>query len=234
MIKFASCNDFIELKCDYNSNIISEHMAWTLKQFDILHIVKFINENKPGRVLEVGGGLELYFDKWLANACEYHMIDKPGHFYSEQLFDEISQKRNNTYFINGLMGEFTKGVSQNYYDLIFSVGSVLTSTPANIRTNALKEMFDALKPGGTMIHFIHLHMTKELTLAQLLIQDSIAAGFLTGNVSLDWSLWDDPILLETLEMVYDGYLTSGSEDRWTNRRHVQYQYGDLIMMLNKP
>ena len=86
-----------------------------------------------------------------------------------------------------------------------------------------------------MIHFIHLHLTEELTFAKLLRKDIEDVGFQrTEEINLRWSLWDDQILLETFEMVYEGYLARGAEDMWSNLKKVQYQYGNLIIEYTKP
>jgi SAM-dependent methyltransferase len=235
MIKFATCNDFVQLRSLNQEYVLGPHMAWTLKQFDVLYVMGKIKSLNAKRLLEIGGGLELCFDRWLSGEYDYQMIDKPDHFYDPNIFRKSVAERKNTKFIEGLIGENDANVPADYFDLIFSVGSVLTSTPATMRNAAFKSMIRALRPGGRIIHFIHLHLTETLTLAHLIRNDAEAAGFAhLEPPNFDYKLWGDPVLLESMEMVYEGYITRGAADRWDRPRKIEYQYANLVIELVKP
>jgi len=114
---------------------------------------------KPARILEVGAGWNRDFDDHFGSKLEYWMVDDSSEIGGDQgsidKFERSMKSRTNTHFVRGLLGNFSKDLPDNYFDLVFSI-SVIEHVPFEFKTDFDRDMYRVVKPGGWIAHSIDL------------------------------------------------------------------------------
>lgn len=182
------------------------------------------------RILEVGAGCQCFFDLHFGHDHEYWMADDAG-FYDERSFSDAMAKRQKTKFIQTMLGSFCPQLPDEYFDLVFSV-SVLEHVPRERLTEAYRDIFRIVRPGGYMVHSIDGHPNGDIEAMQ-------RVGFVidaTPDLSIRTRSTDGPAtLFEPLEIVFSYYgRNSQKEKLGKNRFLVSQHYPTLLVCARKP
>lgn len=250
IFRLATCADLINHKCRYNEFcwnkkdihlltmkypgiVFPEGQSWGLKQMGNLFCVDKIKHTKAKRILESGAGFNLYFDRHFGRKYEYWMADKSG-FYEDDLFKAARNRRLNTNYIDTFLGEFSKDLPDNYFDLVFSV-SVLEHVPFSEIDKVCDDMARIVRPGGFTAHSIDV--TPRSTEKGIKYFHALkSAGFiLNSNPDIKWEIMltrKNQILLEPLSLVYTfhhGY----RENLWEAPFDVDFYCGTILVFAQK-
>jgi len=251
--RLATCADFVLLRSrfkeyawdakdthlltlKYPGVIFPEGQAWGLKQMGNLFCIDRIQRSGARKILEVGAGFNLYFDRRLGAEYEYWMIDEAG-FYEADVFAAAQKRRLHTRFVNGLLGEFSKDLSNEYFDVVFSV-SVLEHLPLNRIDPACQDMFRLLKHGGYVVHSVDLSPASTKTHGVKYLQALRDTGFIFHSPpQIEWHFHTDPerqILLEPLSLVYRFYGGYQEDFSATSQNLHNFHTGTLLICGWKP
>lgn len=237
MFRLATCDDLIKLKIKYQDLGFTGIHGWGLKQMGNLFCVDSIRQLNSSKVLEVGGGLNLFFDEDShRNNYEYWMIDKIG-FYDKQKFEESLNKRKNTKFVNDLLGNFSTDLPSNYFDLCFSI-SVLEHSPTEKIKEIVEDMYRVVKPGGYIAHTIDVNYQQKNMLGKLYEKYIKDVGFIfkeTPELDFEHDLSDadifQPTLFEPLQIVYEYYFTAKS--KWHKPIPISSHFSSVLVLAKK-
>jgi len=237
MFRLATCNEFIELRKKYPElvNRFDDKYCWGLKMYGYLTVYDQICKLKPKNVLEVGAGLNLLFFKVFGHELEYWMIDNGSLYPNPTEFREKISLMKGVNFVDGLLGDFSKELPGNYFDMIFSI-SVLEHTPrkkTELAGDVCRDMYRLLKPGGFSIHTIDITPDNNIGLQFLKSMKKIGFVFNEEPKELDWdvSKKHNQILLEKLDTAYLRY----NEKRLKNNIPVDYfHFSTILVMAYKP
>jgi SAM-dependent methyltransferase len=251
LFRLATCADLIKHKCRYQKYwwnekdiylltlkypgvVFPEGQSWGLKQMGNLFCVDKIIQTKANQILELGAGFNLYFDRRFGKECEYWMADKSG-FYEDDVFEVALKRRTNTYYIDTFLGEFSKDLPENYFDLVFSV-SVLEHVALEDIGKVCDDMARIVRPGGFIAHSIDVSPGSTTMYGEKYYQSLKSSGFnLDMDPDIQWTVGlaaKDQILLEPLSLVYTfhhGY----QEDLWGVPRVVNFYSGTILVFAQK-
>ncbi|MFC1849983.1 class I SAM-dependent methyltransferase [candidate division CSSED10-310 bacterium] len=235
LFRYATCDDLIQLKARYPIYCYPDRESkeeWGLKTVGRLYCVDKIIKLKPNTMIEVGAGWSPYFDQHFGEQNEYWMLDD-GCYDPFDKFDLALKNRQNTHFVQGMLGDFNPKLPAEYFDLVFSV-SVLEHVPSALKNEVYNDMYRILKPGGWIVHSIDL-----LDFAGLSEFDYISqAGFvLPSKADLHFSIRpsDGPAtLFEPLEHVFNYQLGIGNDQKWHNPPSVYRHLPTILVMGYKP
>lgn len=235
MFRLANCNELISLKCKYSNFCFNDENAWGLKQMGTLFCVDTIMTKKAKIILELGGGNNLFFDRRFGDSHEYWMLDRSG-FYEAKTFQASQNKRKNTSFVDGLIGDFIEKLPNDYFDLVFSI-SVLEHVLYENIDNVCKDMYRVLKPGGYIVHSLDLDPKAANTQGKKYLDCLKDSGFVFEQLpsDLEWEFNhpDKITLLEPLSIVYKYYYRK-KDDLWSNPKTVYTHYGTILVLARKP
>jgi len=234
MFRLARCRDLIELKARHREHwILGGSGEWGLKQMGTLLCVDAIERLEPGRMLEVGVGFSTYFDEWFGGRTDYWAIDKAG-FYDPDRIAGAEAARRHTTFVDGLLGEGSAELPDDWFDLVFSI-SVLEHVTKGEVEGICREMFRVTAPGGTVVHSIDSH--PDSILVGFYFDELRAAGFeLDGERDLGWSIGGErheQVLLEPLDIIYTAY-GGYKPDMWENLKDPYFHFGTVLVEATKP
>jgi SAM-dependent methyltransferase len=251
LYRLATCADLINHKCRYKKYwwnkkdihlltlkypgvVFPEGQSWGLKQMGNLFCVNKIKQTKAIQILELGAGFNLFFDRRFGKDCEYWMADKSG-FYEDDIFEVARKRRTNTNYIDTFLGEFSKDLPDNYFDLVFSV-SVLEHVPLEDIDKVCDDMARIVRPGGFIAHSIDVTPGSTSKYGEKYYQCLKSSGFNLGpNHDIQWKVdtaSKGQILLEPLSLVYTfhhGY----KEDLWEFPRDVNFYSGTILVFAQK-
>ncbi|CAH2029931.1 class I SAM-dependent methyltransferase [Trichlorobacter ammonificans] len=237
MLRLATCKDLIDLLGHYNKTkyINDNDFAWGLKQLGTLFCIQQIEKTKPRNVLEAGAGLNLFFDTHFGQLFEYWISDSSG-FYPEEAFKEAMSLRRNTRYVDGLLGDFSSELPENYFDLVFSI-SVLEHTPFNKLSSVFKDIHRVLRPGGKSVHTIDVNPYSPAANFSELLMMIEGAGFAFDQEPLKF-LWDihsaqEPVLLEPLRIVYEYYYRKNINEYPVSPYPGRYYFGSIMVSVIK-
>jgi len=237
MFRLATCNEFIELREKYPQvlSCIDEKFCWGLKMNGYLLIIDQIYKQKPQKILEAGAGLNLIFFRLFGKELEYWMIDN-GSLYPDPIkFREKISNMKSINFVDGLLGDFSTGLPDNYFDMIFSI-SVLEHTPRDTPKSVekiCKDMYRLLKPGGCILHTIDITPNDDIGRQYLKFIKKTGFILYEEPKELDWNVntRHNQILLEKLDTVYLSYYEKHNK---LNEPIYYYHFGSIIVMAFKP
>lgn len=234
MYRFATCNDLIRLRSTYPQLKFENVYPWGLKHLGYLYVYEqLLNLPKGLKVLEIGAGLSLVFDKLLGSIFDYHMIDTPG-FYVQEDFQTKMNERNHTTFLSGLIGKDSSFINNDSFDVVFSV-SALEHVPTDEIRAVCTEMYRILKPGGVMVHTIDIFCEERTeSVGMKYYQELKASGFIIENsADMQWCVTGaKTVLFEPLEIVYKYYLGK-KDDLWTNPVEVPGHSAAILLLAQK-
>jgi len=198
-------------------------MRWGLKQLGNLHALDHIKKWGCQKILEVGGGFNLYFDRHSPSWAEVDVIDDEG-FYDKPLLDmaKAARKRGRTY--EGLLGAAQKIIPDETYDACIS-SSVLEHIPDEAIDGACGDMYRLLKPGGWALHSLDLRDLELKEKGQRWLEALRRSGFLVSDeeISIDLDKLRETGLVPLSESLaiemrfYHGYKQNIWGDPATNR-----------------
>jgi SAM-dependent methyltransferase len=243
MFRYATCNDMITLMGKYPEYCREERdsprsTVWGLKSMGTLFCVDKIVRLKAERVLEVGPGWNRHFDRHFGTALDYWMMDEASDIgwdkRSLEKFELSVAERQNTHFVRGYLGGFSKELPDNHFDLVFSI-SVVEHVPHEQKSNFYKDMFRIVKPGGYIAHSIDM-FDNDLNCAEF---DVITrAGFVLPkkpDLSVRVQASEgNPTLFEDMWTVFHGYLGLNRPDKWENLKKVDGHNAALLVYARKP
>lgn len=211
-------------------------LAWGLKQLGTLYCADRISALKPQTILEVGAGLNTFFDQQFGSDHNYWMIDKSG-FYDAQSFTECMAARKHTTYVDGLLGDFSTQLPSDHFDFVFSI-SVLEHVPFDRLKLVFEDIYRVLKPGGFSVHTIDVNPHSPAANSKDLIQMIRDAGFEFASPpgELDWNVGKihDPVLLEPLSIVYQYYYKKSFRNPQPDPYLTCYHFGSIILSISKP
>lgn len=231
-----SDQDIYPIAMRYAGETFPEGQAWTIKQAGNLFCLDLITKLGLTRVLEIGAGLNLYFDNHLPDWTESWMADSSG-FYEDDLFHLVQSRRKRTRFVDALMGEQAPSIPGDHFDAVYSV-SVLEHVPIEDIARTALDIGRALKPGGWSIHSLDVDTGSVETRAQAWIDAHRAAGFLEP-AAFDLA-WDDlrpsgkEVMLEPMSIIqrfHGGYRARPWRD---DPKKVSNRWGTVFLALRKP
>jgi 2-polyprenyl-3-methyl-5-hydroxy-6-metoxy-1,4-benzoquinol methylase len=222
MFRFAKCKDLIDLKLkhrdkwsikydmyliktmDKKFKYVEEVFQWNLKEMGRLFCTDNIVKPRRKKILEVGAGYNLYFDRIFGKNHEVWMVDN-ANYYNEKVFRRALKKRKRTRHVIDLMGNFSNELPNEYFDIIVSV-SVLEHVPQDNLENCYKDMFRVLKPNGIIAHSIDIDFSETESLPKNHYEAIQNAGFKFDNkMDIEWVLGpstDEKTLLQPLVNVF--------------------------------
>lgn len=204
MFRFARCHDLISLKIKYKDRWSQESdmalikmkdkyfkyfdfFQWNVKEMGTLFCTDQILNNNCQKLLEVGPGYNLYFDRNYSKTHEYWVIDRSD-YYPEKIFNKALKKRKRAIYIEGLMRDYLSELKNDFFDIVFSV-SVLEHVPEDKLINCYKDMYRVLRTGGIIAHSIDVNFSKTETLPPNHLKAIKKAGFVVdGEISWKWKL----------------------------------------------
>jgi SAM-dependent methyltransferase len=244
MFRFARCHDLISLKIKHQDRWSQESdmalirmkdkhfkyydfFRWNVKEMGTLFCTDQILSNNCGKLLEVGPGYNLYFSRNYSKSHEYWMIDRRD-YYPEAIFNRALKKRKNTTYVEGLMGDYLSELSNNFFDIVFSV-SVLEHVPESQLVQCYKDMFRVLRPGGIIAHSIDVAFSETETLPENHLKAIKEAGFFVeGEIDWKWQLGSDTekaTLVQPLSNVYGIW----RPENWKKAFIREYPIGTMPM-----
>jgi SAM-dependent methyltransferase len=160
-------------------------MRWGLKQLGNLHALDHIKKWGCRKVLEVGGGFNLYFDRHTPAWAEVDMIDDEG-FYDKPLLHMAKAARTRGRTYEGLLGAAQKIIPDKTYDACIS-SSVLEHIPDDAIDDACDDMYRLLKPGGWALHSLDLRDLELKEKGRRWLEALRRSGFLVSDdeISID-------------------------------------------------
>jgi SAM-dependent methyltransferase len=224
MFQLAKCTDLIKLKSK-GEIITADYHSFGLKHMGYLFVREYFwkyfqndsysnqnnlnNDNKTEkskpRVLEVGAGAGITAYAMFENTAEYWIADKPG-FYDKEKFEKAQQIRTKAILIPSFMGEFSKDIPSNYFDIIFSV-SVIEHIPINELFDSVSDMYRILKPGGFMLHSLDLRR-RQIKFAKKFKKCISKNKFKWCQKVKKINFKEDGLLYEPVKIVHDFYTKS--------------------------
>ena len=192
-----------------------------------------VSDYHPMTLLEVGAGLNTFFDEQTGSECEYWMVDDAG-FYPDDRFSNAMQKRRNTRFVSGLLGANLPELPNNHFDLVFSI-SVLEHVPPSQRLAIYQEMYRVVRPGGHIVHSIDGGREYD---ARQHFEALRSAGFFvpsSPDLSIRVHVEDGPsTLFEPVCIVFRTYFGKGRPDMWTDLRSIRGHSPTALVVGTKP
>ena len=233
MFRLATCNDLIRLKCQLPNAWFSGEHEWGLKQMGSLFCLEKIKQLNLPVLLEVGAGCNLFFSQQLGKDHEYWIVDEPG-FYDRKKFKQANSRRDNTHFVDSLLGKFSNRLKNDFFDIVFSV-SVLEHIAQQEIDAVCEDMFRIVKPGGYIIHSLDINREMVQTLGKDYFTSLTKSGFVFGGeYDINWTFdRTDPILLEPLSIFY-AYYTKRKDDLWKKPRQIRFHMGTILIFASKP
>lgn len=236
MFKLSTCQEFVDLREQYPDFVSSNDAwaSWGLKENGTLFVVDQIHKKMPKKILEVGAGESQYFANRFGTSLEYWMIDN-GDMYPdpEKFRNSIFSLKKKINFIDGLLGDFSPQLPQNYFDMVFSISALEHSPRDNDKIDCIcSDMYRVLKPGGFVCHTIDI--TPGDPIAEMFLSSLNKAGFVFYDEpkELNWNVADfgSQILLETLRTAYQIYYRKWRE---TNRPIRFFHFGSVLVLAYK-
>jgi len=187
---------------------ISHDGKYHLKTAQDLAVFTFLHDLRGKRIAEVGGG----------NSRILSATSKLNECYNIEKFEgadggpseEIHVK--NVKNILAYLGEGSKDIPRNFFDVVFSV-SVVEHVPLDGLDSFFREGLESLKPGGLWLHAIDIY-----------IEDNPSAGWEERfEAYRNWALHP---LVRPLGEIYSGPLKF-SCDMATNPDSTMYQWGKI-------
>lgn len=222
--------------------IMSQYPYWennqignNLKQVGRLFCVEQLTKLSQPTILEVGAGFDTFFADNFCEKTNYWMIDEAG-FYDREKFDAALDRRPHSHFVDGLMGNFSVELPNDYFDMVFSV-SVLEHVSIPQVKDVCRDMLRVLKPGGISVHSIDVNKIDTITVGWIWYMAHRRSGFkIKTQPQLSWKMYDKPsneLLLENQMHVYQKY--GRRENIWTDMKKLpSYTYGTILMIAEKP
>lgn len=153
MLRFVNKEEYWRVE---NSGIliqIPKIQLWHLKSIQDAMAFEYLHQCKGKKIAEIGGG-NSRISPVMAKHNECYNVDKfegvGNGPKKEVLFDNVTN-------INVMMGEFSKLLQDNYFDIIFSI-SVVEHVPNDMLNSFFKDCQRILKLGGEMIHLIDVYV----------------------------------------------------------------------------
>lgn len=252
MFKLAMNKDIIELKAqhrdhwlteeDYAMNKVrdpnwtyTEDLQWGLKQLGNLFCWDQILQHGGSKILEVGAGFDLSFDRRLGEEKEFWIADSTG-FYAIELIEEANRRRG-AKFVDTLLGLFNEDLPDDYFDVVFSVSVLEHGTNENFPF-VCKDMYRVLKSGGICVHSIDVMACYTEAQGNLYYNTLCNAGFqIDGGLGeIRWLISPDggmSIFTEPLSTVFT-YYRGPSAEPWNNPAMPQSPFGTFLIVAKKP
>lgn len=241
VFRLATCDDFVRLRkrypdASYGSN--SEPTRWSLKLCSLMWVLEQIRLLKPRRVLEVGGGVETFFDTRMAGLGveEYWMIDRPWDYYPHREAQDraLTASRTGVKFVEGMIGAGSSALPDNYFDLVFSVtvwfhrdsggGPVVYPTLVAEFTDCRR----VLKPGGALVGGTPFALSNAEGFPTIFASRLEMSGFTTGaQLPLRPSIHGDPTMFEALGIVWESYKNADGKV-WETMPHINNHYATVL------
>lgn len=210
----------------------SEDFQWNLKQMGSLFCLDIIKEHKFNKLLELGAGFNIFFDRYFGQKTEYWMVDKDGH-YNQPAMTAAKHLRKNTKHINALMGENSEMLSNNYFDILFSI-SAIEHIDKNEIQSVCDDMYRVLRSGGHCVHALDVHHHETQELGSLWYNCLINSGFsFKEQLDIEWRIGsntEETTLFQTLNCAFGGW----NKVNWQNPRVVNYPTGTILINAIKP
>ena len=255
MYRLARALDLIDYRCRYpeylfqredfvsregeHPKVVSLMSHYTIKQVGSFFVAHYLKKLGTGRILEVGGGFNQYFSRRFGKQFDYWMVDQPG-FYDPDHFEIGRAMRPPHTFVEGLVGDHSPDLPEKHFDVALSVSVLEHVDFKDIRKTA-EDMFRITKPGGISLHSIDVTPETTLSRGQEWLDCLTRAGFVDGDVDLDWTFrpgsYEEEILLEPLESAYESF--GSVEARTAARKFEQpvirpYHYSTILAHCTRP
>ena len=153
MLKFVTKEEYWEID---DSGILSQlptKFSWHLKSIQDAVVFQRIYQYKGQIIAEIGGGDSRILPVIANNNNCYNIEEFQGVGNGpkkEISFDNVKN-------ISTMVGTFSDLLTDNYFDLIFSI-SVVEHVPTSELNNFFLDCHRILKSGGTMIHAIDMYI----------------------------------------------------------------------------
>jgi len=243
IFRYATCNDMITLMGKYpqycrEDRDSTRSTVWGLKSMGTLFCVDKIVRLQPKRVLEIGPGWNRHFSDHFAESLEYWMIDDASAIgwneKSMEKFEKSVGERQNTHFVRGYLGSFSKELPVANFDLVFSI-SVVEHVPPEQKRSFYQDMFRIVKPGGYIAHSIDM-FDDGINRAEFELISN--AGFILPKKP-DLAIRvqpseGNPMLFEDMWTVFHGYLGLKRPDKWDNLKKVAGHNATVLVFARKP
>lgn len=121
-----------------------------MKQMGSFFCGEHLQQNGPGRILEIGAGYSPYFARRFTG-YDYWAIDEHG-FYDAEMLERGRAARPSHTFVEGLMG-CDNDLPDETFDVVLSV-SVLEHVDYSEISNVSRDIRRVTKRGGLSVHSI--------------------------------------------------------------------------------